>query len=360
MRTLNNLKILITGACGVVSRSVIRSLKKSSYFVNATYIGTDTCENIYGLHEGLFNRIYKVPGLNSNNYKEIMTNIIVDEKIDVALIIPELEVLEWAINKYPTSYLIPSLNFCKSVINKASLYKILENSSFVPKFEILSRQEILAGHITKFNSYPIWIRDYSPGSDSGKGALKINNVEEAKCWSLLNSNINDFLLTEFLPGGNYACLLLYENGKILKIASYERLDYFMATVAPSGITGNICKGRLINDEKIVEVASKAINIICTKWNEKMNGLVAVDLKADSDGNPYITEINIRHVAATSAFASANFNLAEYQLLLTLGKTELIDSTLEKLYPKDNLILRDIDGTPLWLEHYKEIDIGEYK
>jgi len=352
-------RILITGACGVTSRSVLRALKKSSCFKNSKFIGSDICEDTFGLYEGLYHKIYKVPHSLSKNYIEIMERIILEEKIDAAIVIPELEVIKWAAYIFPTKYVVPPLNFSKCVINKASLYRILNNSGLVPKFEILSREEILNGYLGKFNYFPLWIRDYSEGSTSGKGALKVNNTEEVKAWVIINSNIKNFLLTEFLEGANYACHLLYYKNKIIKIGSYERLKYFMSRVAPSGITGNISAGKLINNDKIISVASDAVKIICNEYNEQMNGIIAVDLKADKVGNPYITEINLRHVAATFAFAYAGFNLAEYQLLLTLNKVDLIDTLLEKEYSNDNLILRDIDGLPVWIEHYNELMTGEF-
>jgi hypothetical protein len=353
-----NLRILITGACGVTSRAVIRSLKQSINFSEATYIGTDICENIYGLYEGLFNKIYKVPHSNHADYKNIMNSIISKEQIDVAIIIPELEVIEWATNIYPVKYLVPHKDFCMNVINKGLLYETLKNTGLVPKFEILKKDDILNNHLGNFSAYPLWVRDFSSGSTSGKGALKVDSIEELQAWIIINRNIDKFMIAKFLSGGNYACHLLYHNNEIVKIASYERLVYFMAKVVPSGISGNIAQGRLINNREIVEVSKKAIEFICKKNNCIMNGIVAVDLKADKNNQPYVTEINIRHVAATSAFAAAGVNLAEYQLLLALDKKDLIEKDIEKQFPQTNRILRDIDGLPIWVANYKELYVGD--
>ena len=79
-------KILITGACGVTSRTIARSLRKSQRFNNTKLIGTDVCYNLFGLYEGLFDRIYRVPWEhNSLEYKQIMIDICLKEKIDVAI-----------------------------------------------------------------------------------------------------------------------------------------------------------------------------------------------------------------------------------------------------------------------------------
>lgn len=362
LRTMKkgNLKILITGACGVTSRSVIRSLLSSHFFSNCTFIGTDICENVYGLYEHLFDRIYRVPNYKSPKYQEVMVKIITNENIDAAIIIPELEVIEWAKYKFPTKYIIPPLGFCERVINKANLYEYLQGSGFVPKYDILSREDILNKKTPTSINLPFWMRDFSSGSTSGKGALRINTIDEAWAWAIINSNINNFMVTELLPGRNFACHLLYYKNQIIKIASYERLEYFMAKIVPSGITGNISKGKLVNNPEIVEVSSKAISLICEATKEEMNGIVAVDLKSDQQEKPFITEINIRHVAATSSFALAGFNLSEYHLLLALDELSNIPILKENTYPENNLIIRDIDGNPIWIESFTELKIGEYR
>ena len=99
------------------------------------------------------------------------------------------------------------------------------------------------------------------------------------------------------------------------------IEYFMARTVMSGISGNISKGRLVNDQRLVNAADAAVASILNETRETMHGLIAVDFREARDERPMITEINLRHVAATYSFAAAGFNLAEAQLLLTLGKID---------------------------------------
>ena len=133
----------------------------------------------------------------------------------------------------------------------------------------------------------------------------------------------------------------------------------MSKVAISGITGNTSKGKLLNEEKIKKVALDAINILCKKTCEKMNGLVVVDMKEDAIGNPIITEINIRHVAFSSSFAMAGQNIAEAQLLLALNRDDEVCGPVQKDYPTDNLLLRDVDGVPIYIEKQLPLEIGDF-
>ena len=142
------------------------------------------------------------------------------------------------------------------------------------------------------------------------------------------------------------------------MAQAERIEYIMAKVAVSGITGNTAKGRLLNNEQIKKTALNAIEKLCAITGEIMEGLVVIDMKGDKNNNPIITEINIRHVAYSSSFASAGFNISEYQLLLALGRDNEISPEIEKQFPVNNLILRDVDGLPIYIENYKPLKIGE--
>lgn len=353
------MKILITGACAVSARSVVRSLRKSNKFCDCEFIGWDMATTLYGLYEGLFDRIYKVPAVTDSTYSTIAQKIIDEEKPDAAIIVPEIEVLYWAKHPFNLPHIVPPLEFCEVAISKKKVFEILAPYNLIPKSFQVSKKDILnSNNITPLD-FPLWIRDSSAGTASGKGSFKANNLSELQAWVNINTGIDEFQLSQFLPGGNFGAFCLFDNGVLKKVAIAERIEYIMSKVAVSGITGNTSKGRLLNDGKIKDVALKAIEIIRKSTNSNMNGLVVVDMKADANGNPLVTEINIRHVAFSSSFANAGFNLSEYQLLCILGRQNELTSEIEKIYPENNLILRDVDGQPIYVENYKPINIGDY-
>jgi carbamoyl-phosphate synthase large subunit len=356
MKDLANLRILVTGACGVTSRSVVRSLKLSPFFFNSKFVGTDVCDNLYGVAEGLYDAIYRVSNSSDVGYTDMMTRICEQESIDLAIVIPEMEVLHWSRQKLRVPCLLPPDAFCRIAGAKVELYRMLENSGLVPRFEIARREALMNPDYLPLSGWPCWIRDHEIGSTSGRGSLLAANHDELKAWVVLNSKIESFMVSEFLPGRNFACHLLYHDGKLIKVGIYERLSYFMARIAPSGVSGNISQGRLLNDERILEVSRLAVEAICREENEIMRGLVAVDLREDASGKPMITEINLRHVACTSAFAAAGHNLAEAQVFATLDMPERAGA-LDHPFPPGNLILRDIDGPALWVPDIEPPPIG---
>ena len=186
----------------------------------------------------------------------------------------------------------------------------------------------------------------------------MSEPEEAYAWAYLNPEISSYMVAEHLPGRNIACTVLFSGDELLKAGCYERLEYFMGHLAVSGVTGNINRGRLLNDERARNLAEQAVRFVAGLTGEQAHGLLTVDLREDRTGALKVTEINVRHVAATSALADGGANMAEAQVLATLGRLDEIGETVPH-FPDDNVILRDIDGAPLLLTGYRELAVGEH-
>jgi carbamoyl-phosphate synthase large subunit len=351
--------LLVTGACGVTSRTIVRALRRSPRFARTRLVGIDVCDNPFALHEGLYARIWRVPRLDEpGRYRELVTRICERERLDAAIVVPEPEVLFWAEHAMPVPALLPPPAFARHAISKARVYESLRGTGLVPAFDVLPRAAIAAGEADAWLGRGAWLRDVSEGSTSGKGALHVRHPDEARAWLTLNPTTERFMVSDYLPGRNLACLLLFHDGELVKTGSYERLEYFMARTAVSGVTGNICQGRLVNDGQALAVSLQAVSRLCAMTGERMSGLVTVDLRCDAQDRPRITEINLRQVAAASAFAEVpGANLAEAQVLLALGRADLVGPREVRFSPHTRL-LRDIDGTPVYVDHFRPLAVGE--
>ena len=138
------MKVLITGACAVSARSVLRSLKKSPCFSDAEFIGWDMCSLLYGLYAGVFDRMYKVPAVNDPSYEEVVRRIIADEKPDVAIIVPEVEVVYWSDKDLGVPSLLPPPLFSKLAISKELVFDALGGSGLIPRSLTVSSKELLS------------------------------------------------------------------------------------------------------------------------------------------------------------------------------------------------------------------------
>jgi hypothetical protein len=318
---------------------------------DSTLIATDIYKNKYGVFEGLFDKCYKLPHVEDSNYKKAFMAVIHESKPDVVLIMTEKEALFWGKHGFVFPAKLSPHSISQTAIDKAKLYRALSNTRLVPKHLIYQQTTDSFAKVFEddFKSEPVWIRCFDEGSTAGKGSYLAKSVKEGLAWFKINSDIKQFLVSEVLPGRNYACNVLFSNGILIQHAIYERLEYFMPHLAPSGITGNISLGKLITDELVLRNSILAIRGLEKICSAKANGIYTVDLKGDKKDIPCITEINLRHTAATYAFAQGGWNMAEFQVLAVLGLIKKIPNTLPS-FPKDNAILRDIDGTPIYVEN----------
>lgn len=352
------MKILITGACAVSARSVLRSLKMSKIFGDSEFIGWDACTLLYGVYAGAFNRLYKVPNVSSPDYEKVTREVLEKERPDAVIFVPEVEVVYWSQREIGIPCLLPPPGFSQLAISKERVFEALKETDLVPKHFSATASSIKQDGFVNSLGFPVWIRDGGAGTASAKGAFKAQSHEDLKAWCQINSGIEQFQLSEFLPGSNYGCFCLFKNGRLVKMCQAERIEYIMAKVAVSGITGNTSRGRLLNNPDIKKVALEVIDRLCKKTGEVMNGLVVVDMKCREDGYPVATEINLRHVAFSSMFASAGFNVSEYQLLLALNRDNEISPEVARDYPEGNLMLRDVDGEPIYVEKPMTLKMGE--
>jgi hypothetical protein len=352
------MKILITGVGGVTPRSFAQALRKYSKYARYELIGTDSNKYAVGLYmPELFNRSYLVPKVTDPDYWSVIDKIIAKEGIDYAVINPELEVVEWAKRSlsynFPLKVLLPAYELASVLVDKSQLSDALEPYGIVPKSFIVTAEELSEGKDLKL-AYPFWIR--SALGSSGLGSMKINSLAELKNWINVNPKVEKFLASEFLPGRNLGCKMLYYKGKLLRSAIAERVYYIMAKVSPSGITGNTCFGRLVNDPKVFEVASQAMDTMFEKTKTPKHGFFTVDLKEDANGKPLVTEVNVRFVAFAQCYAAGGANLPE-DLIRVLDNDHKFDPAF-KLYEfePDMIFLRDVDEQPIIMKESQLLDI----
>lgn len=349
------LKILITGVGGPTPRSFAIALKRYSKYKHYRLIATDSNPLALGLYQkDLFDESYVVPMANAPDYWTSIEKIVKAEKIDMAVILPEAEVLVWSRykvkNELPCSAFLPDIKIAEVLVNKARMTELLIDREVVPpSITFLSKDRDVEERMKSFG-FPFWVR--STSGTSGLGSLKVNDFNSLRNWISINPGVNEFIASRFLKGRNLACKLLYSNGKLLRAASAERVNYIMAKVAPSGITGNTSFGRLLNEPSLVKIASETLDYLFDKLNVTPHGFYTVDFKEDENGKAFITEINVRHVAFTQCFAAAGANFAEDTIRL-MNKDAGFSEAFQMYQFEDGLIfLRDVDSQPVLMREDK--------
>ena len=348
--------ILINGVGGPTPRSIARSLHRYSN-LDVRLIGTDVNPLAYGLYEDtLYDKTYVIPPAGHDKYWSTIEKIVADEKIKLAIVQPELEVLEWTTykslgNNWPCKVLLPDLAIVENLIDKSLMTELLKDTDLVPNSLDISPQNMDLELISEKLGYPFWIR--STSGSSGLGSLKVEDANSLKNWVTINPKVSKFIGSTFLPGRNLACKLLFNEGKLLRAASGERVNYIMSKVAPSGITGNTSFGRLLNEPKLVELSEKALRIVEKNAGKKLHGFFTADFKEDEKGKPFLTEINVRMVAFNMSFAAGGANFSEDIVNLLLNPDTFDQDYRMYEFEKDLIFLRDVDAEPILM---KESDL----
>ncbi|NDI97572.1 hypothetical protein GWA97_00600 [Flavobacterium sp. LaA7.5] len=80
-----------------------------------------------------------------------------------------------------------------------------------------------------------------------------------------------------------------------------------------------------------------------------HGFFTVDFKEDENGKPYITEVNVRHVAFTQCFAAGGANFAADTVRL-LDEDDTFDYNYKMYeFEEDLIFLRDVDSLPILMK-----------
>jgi hypothetical protein len=153
-------------------------------------------------------------------------------------------------------------------------------------------------------------------------------------------------ISEYLPGRHLANQMLYYRGEYLKGALVECVEYVMAGIAPSKVTGNTSFGRFLNEMDVLSFSREAVTYLCSQLGTEPHGVLSFDMKEDARGHPKVTEINIRHMAYTGIMARVGFDLVHDTLrLLTEGPSHVAREPYFR-FEKPYTFLRDVDVEPI--------------
>lgn len=348
--------VLISGIGGPTPRSIASALRKSNPQIKI--IGTDANKKSVGFFmNGLVDEYYVSPKATDVNYFDFIKNFICEKYIDFAIIQPEKEIIAWGeyyskIGSHPCPVFLPSKSLAISLMDKAQMADLLLGTKFIPKTIKVSQKNPKFEEVELEIGFPCWIR--ATQGSGGLGSLKLLDLNSYRSWLFINSEIENFTVSEFLTGRHLANQMLYYNGELIKAASLECAEYVMASIAPSKVTGNTSFGRFINDDKLTDFCDECVRLICGKLGERAHGVLSFDLKEDSLGNYKVTEVNIRHMAYTGIMSQVGFDLTgDTVKILTEGNADAIKHERYFHFDKPYVFLRDVDIEPIILESEEE-------
>jgi len=192
----------------------------------------------------------------------------------------------------------------------------------------------------------VWCRSIT-GAGS-KAALPITSLEQAKSWANYwvesrGMAMEDFMLSEYLPGREFAVQTFWLDGEIIHSQARERLVYFFGNIMPSGQSSTPAVAMTISEDRVYEIAEQSIKCLV----DKPNGIYCVDLKENSLGEIIPMEVNYGRFFTTSDFFS-NLGMNSPFSYVNCLRDKKINSLPEKIY-----WIRGLDREPfLYLGDFK--------
>src|SRR6185437_12858321 len=269
-------RVLVTEAGTGASEYLIRSLRAN-----------DDEFDIVGCHWDQFflrnssaERRWMVPAPSAPAYAAAIQHIVERERID--LILPNADesvaALSAARRRFPGRLLLPRHSVVRLCQDKYALSKFLSRHNVpVPKTLAVTH---LAGLETVFRRLgsrsPLWCRIRS-GSNS-RGAAPVATPEQARGWIRYWSEMRsvaprDFTMAEYLPGRDFACLMLWNDGKLILAKTCERLSYFFDKSQPSGQSSMAGLSKTVDEPRLVETCTRAIRAL----DARASGVFSIDL-----------------------------------------------------------------------------------
>lgn len=317
-------RILVTGAGGAPGANFIASLrmvKEEGFYI----VGADINKYHLELTKDVDAK-YILPAADSPDYLDKLNSIIEREKIDFVHSQPEQEVWKISTNKEKVvaKTLFPKPETLSITTNKAEFNKLLQkNGLHVPKAYHLKSETDIQVALDDLLRYQdrVWLRAIR-GAGS-RASLPVSTVLQAMGWidywtKMKGLQISDFMMSEFLPGGEYAFQSIWYEGELITSMTRKREEYLFGNLFPSGQSSSPSVAITVHRDDINELVTKTIKLV----DPQATGIFCADIKENKDGIPCLLEINAgRFFTTSNNFSTAGLNMPYYYVKMALDGRE---------------------------------------
>jgi biotin carboxylase len=302
--------VLVTGAGGSASHNFVECLRMAPH--KYRIVGTDI--NPYHIQLTKLDAKYLVPYASDPNYLQRLEEIIVKEGVDFVHPQPDSEVLALAGKKLPATTYLPSKEVIGLCHDKSRTNRVLGEAGVPVPVSFQVQDERAAADVMRQLGSKMWLRAVN-GAGS-RAALPVTDAKEVAGWIdywQKNKGIGykDFMLSEYLPGDDFAWTSLWKDGQLIVSQGRKRIWYLYGFLSPAGISSTPSVAVTINRKDVNEIGTAAVLAV----DKKPNGVYCVDMKCNDKGIPNVTEINAGRFFTTTnfyAYAGVNFPYAYLQ------------------------------------------------
>jgi hypothetical protein len=344
-------RIVVTGAGGSPAANFVHSLRLApeSFYV----IGTDTSR--YHLELAPVEARYLIPRADDPAYLEELNAVVAAEGAEAVHPQPEQEVLVLAGGGVGAATFLPAPETVALCQDKAEFAaRMTEAGLPTPRFARAESEEELRSSTAAIldSREQAWVR--AVRGAGARASLPVSSPDQAafwvQYWETKGLAVTDFMVSEFLPGREFAFQSLWRDGELLTSAARERLEYVFGHLMPSGQSSSPSVARSVHDDRVNELATAAVRAA----DQTATGVFCVDLKEDEEAQVLVTEINAgRFFTTSNFFAEAGANMPYEYVRLALG--EDVDGL-----PRYNAVEPDLYWVRMIDMGYKLVREGEWR
>ena len=313
-------RILVTGAGGAAAANFVHSLRLAPepFFV----VGSDASK--FHLELAPVDARYLLPRADDAGYVDELNTLVEAEQLELVHPQPEQEVLVLARERerVRAATLLPKAETVALCQDKAAFAaRIAEAGLPAPRFARPDSEEALREATASIleSRERVWVR--AVRGAGARASLPVSSPDQAAAWTRYwtetrGLSVTDFMVSEFLPGREFAFQSVWLDGQLVTSAARERLEYVFGHLMPSGQSSSPSVARTVHRDDVNELAARAVEAV----DPRATGVFCVDLKEDENGQPLVTEINAGRFFTTSNFlAAAGANMPYEYVRLALGE-----------------------------------------
>lgn len=345
-------RILITSAGSGPSNNLMRSLKHA-----------DASVVLFGCHPDRFilnlspaKRNFLVPPFDpmdagsEAHFDQALRSIVASGQVD--LIIPgnDRDGLALATmqerQRFACRTLLPSVETITLCQDKYALNLLLRDQGIpvARTYPVTGKRALLKAWRALAPCEMAWCR-IRRGAAS-RGATMVRDASQAWNWisywhTMRGVPVEDFTLSEFLPGRDYNVQGLWSGGRLVLIKMCERLSYLNADHHPSGMASTPALAKTTWEPAVIEPCEAALRAI----DPRACGVFNFDLKENDAGVPCITEVNAgRFAMITNLYdLTGRHNMAAAYVRLACGEATGIDEPYDD--DSEHYLIRELDTLP---------------
>lgn len=295
-------------------------------------------------------RRFVVPRCSEPGYIDALNQIIASENIDLVHPQPDPEVafLSEHGDKLDAAVYLPDAGVIARCQDKMAANEAMGAAGVSIPFSVsVTTLDALdaAVDMVLARADKIWLRAIR-GAGS-RAALPVISTSQAEGWirywvEMKGLAPDDFMMSEFLPGKEFAFQSLWHNGELITSMARERVEYLFGNLLPSGQSSSPSVAVSVHRDDVNEAGAGAVRAV----DPRPHGVYCVDMKEGPDGQPRVTEINAgRFFTTSNFFAAIGANMPADYVSLGTGQDLVGDRPQFNAAPAGETWLRGVDREP---------------